>query len=133
MNNQYKKNFWAWHEIKNAIHHTSEKQIYFYEREVWFCSLGVNVGHEQDGGSKTFKRPVLILKKFNKETFWGIPVTSKNKTGKYYVRFRYKNRKYSLVLSQIRLLDSKRLTKKLTSLSKEKFKSIKEKIVSFLQ
>ncbi|MBU0577460.1 type II toxin-antitoxin system PemK/MazF family toxin [Patescibacteria group bacterium] len=133
MNNQYKKNFWDWHEIKNAIHHTSKKQVYFYEREIWFCSLGVNVGHEQDGGSKTFKRPVLVLKKFNKETFWGIPITSKNKIDKYHFQFQYKNRRYSLILSQVRLLDSKRLIKKINSLSKKEFDQIKEQFVKILQ
>ena len=28
--------------------------VYFHEREIWFCYLGVNIGSEQDGTRKTF-------------------------------------------------------------------------------
>jgi len=33
---------------------------------IWRCSLGVNLGVEADGKEEHFRRPVLILKAFNK-------------------------------------------------------------------
>ena len=121
------KNFLNWHCLKKKIHE-SPKSLYFHEREIWFCSLGLNVGYEQDGWHNNFERPVLILKKFNQRIFLAIPLTSKNKKGKYYYQFTYKNKKYSAILSQLRLLDSKRLSRKIRVLPKLDFEIIKKGI-----
>jgi hypothetical protein len=80
------KDFWKWHSLKSEI----EKQIpspLFYEREIWWCSVGANVGAEEDGKNDPFERPVLVLRKFNRDMFWGIPITSKEKYGEYYYPF----------------------------------------------
>ena len=37
------------------------------ERDIWWCSIGVNIGDEIDGKNELFHRPVLILKKFSSE------------------------------------------------------------------
>lgn len=37
--------------------------LFVKPREIRFAQLGVNVGNEEDGKGKAFKRPVLILKK----------------------------------------------------------------------
>ena len=132
--NEYKKDFWLWHGAKEKINQHDKSNVFFYEREIWFCSLGVNVGHEQDGTSKDlFERPVLVLKKFNEKTFWGIPITSNKKCGKYYYQFRCKNRIHSLILSQMRLFDSKRLTKKFASIEKIEFSCVKNRIIEILK
>jgi hypothetical protein len=42
------KDFPGWHYHKerlHAQHHTPT----FQEREIWWCSVGVNIGHEMDG------------------------------------------------------------------------------------
>lgn len=64
-----------------------EKQvkIVFKEREVWWCSIGMNIGVEIYGKGKKFTRPVLIFRKFNKDSFLGIPFTSQPKDGIWYV------------------------------------------------
>ena len=41
-----KKDFKSWHGKKESLHHEKERP-FFHEREVWFCSLGVNIGFEQ--------------------------------------------------------------------------------------
>jgi len=66
----YRKNFDTWNNHKKLIN--KQRAAPFYkEREVWWCALGVNVGFEQDGTGKNFDRPVLVLKGFNRETFFG--------------------------------------------------------------
>ena len=42
------KDFDKWNESKKVIHHNNEDKFY-HEREVWWCSLGINIGFEQDG------------------------------------------------------------------------------------
>ena len=72
------KDFLNWHRIKENIEFNNNR-VYFHKREIWWCSLGVNVGFEQDGKGKNFARPVLIFKKFNKEIFWALPISAKIK------------------------------------------------------
>jgi hypothetical protein len=80
-------------------------------RQIWFCNLGKNIGYEQNVKGKDFLRPVIILKKFNNEIFWAIPLTkSKKKDMAYYFTFVFKNNKNTAILSQLRMIDAKRLS-----------------------
>ncbi|PJF32835.1 MAG: hypothetical protein CUN57_03820, partial [Phototrophicales bacterium] len=63
------KDFDNWNVKKKSIH-TDDKAPFCHEREVWWCSLGVNVGFEQDGTGKNYDRPVVILRSFNKNVFF---------------------------------------------------------------
>jgi hypothetical protein len=40
------KDFWHWHAKKLVMHIGDEQRVYFNEREIWWCSLGLNVGYE---------------------------------------------------------------------------------------
>jgi mRNA interferase MazF len=119
-----KKDFLKWHKVKELIHDSREIP-YFYEREIWFCSLGLNLGFEQDGKNELFERPVVILRKFNKHVFLAVPLSSKVKRGKYYMVFVYENVEYTALLSQVRLLDSKRLTRKVRTLPDKDFERLR--------
>jgi len=115
------KDFEKWNKKKEKIDYKNER-VFFHEREIWWCSLGVNVGYEQDGKGKGFARPILVFKKFNKEIFWGIPITMASKTGKFYSPINLKdNKKRCAIISQIRLLDCKRLLDKIGVISKENY------------
>ena len=78
-----KKDFDRWNEQKKSIN-SSEDGKFFHEREVWWCSLGVNIGYEQDGKNELFERPVLVIKKFNRHVLWVLPLTSSNKRNEYH-------------------------------------------------
>ena len=62
---------------KKKLDREASQHLYFHEREVWFCSVGVNVGMERDARNTKFSRPVVIVKKFNEFMFWGVPLSSK--------------------------------------------------------
>jgi mRNA interferase MazF len=62
---------------KKESHYKVSPPPLFKERDIWWVSIGVNVGFEEDGKHEKFLRPVLILKKFNKELFLGIPNSDK--------------------------------------------------------
>ena len=100
----------------------------FKEREVWWCSLGVNVGDEQDGKGSSFTRPVLVLKKFNRNVFVGIPLSTQLKENQFYHRIHFRGIEQSLLLSQIRLMDAKRFRDKMGELSPPEIDKIKEKL-----
>ena len=123
------KDFSPWNNLKPQVHSKNIKEIYFYEREIWFVSCGLNVGFEQDGKGALYSRPVIILRKFSRHVFWGVPLTKILKEGKYYLKFQYDPKFESCaILSQLKLFDVHRLVRKDGRVSKSKFKDLKEKI-----
>lgn len=126
-----KKNFKTWHELKEKINN-KDNAAYFKEREVWFCYLGCNVGYEQDGKGKYFLRPVLIFKQFNKNVFLGIPLTNAVKNNKFYYTIKIQNKLHCLILSQIRLIDSKRLVNKKYIVDDYTFTKIKKAFIDLI-
>ena len=129
-----KKDFTNWHKVKTDIN-DFEKRVFFHEREIWFCSVGLNVGFEQDGVGDNFLRPVLIVRKFNNEVFWGIPLTKSNKAkdDRYYYSFSFVENVISLaILSQIRLIDAKRLARQIGTMEENDFENVKKKLKELL-
>jgi len=55
---------------KEKIFAWKKVRPFFHGREIWFCAIGANIRFEQDGSGTEFLRPVVIIKKFNKEVFW---------------------------------------------------------------
>lgn len=132
MTKEILEKFINWAKLKFHIHMGSDIAFYFREREIWWANLGANVGYEEEGKNENFERPILILKKFNRFMLWAIPLTSKNKTGKYYYQFEYKGEKFSAILSQLRVISSKRLSRKVWTLSEKDFNAIKTAIKAWL-
>jgi len=129
-----KKDFKKWHKIKTDINNV-EKRVFFHERDIWFCYVGANVGFEQDGSKEEYLRPVLIVRKFNNEIFWGIPLTKseKRKDSRYYYMFSFVEGITSLaILSQIKLIDAKRLARQVGIMKENDFEKIKKKLKEFL-
>ena len=121
------KKFLDWIKVKIFIH-ISDREIYFKDAEIWWASIGHNIGTESNGKNDTFERPVLIFKKFSRDSFWGIVISSQVKSGPYYYPFRLKKRRYYINLSQLRLLSSKRLLRHIGSLEPTDFIKIRNAI-----
>lgn len=113
--------------IKRKIRlHILIKGPFFKEGEIWWASLGQNVGVETNGKNKNYERPVLVLKKFNKDIFLAIPVSTKIKKDQYKVIFINEKIKYSANLSQMRTLDSKRLLRMVAKIDNSDFDELKK-------
>jgi len=125
------KNFQEWHTQKSDLHE-NKIRAFFHEREIWFASLGANIGFEQDGRGAKFLRPVIVIKKFNNEVNWCIPLTKNNKKGKYHFSFHLKDKISTAILSQIRLIDSERLQYKIGDMEQGDFDKVKEKLRQLL-
>jgi mRNA interferase MazF len=107
--NHYFKDFINWINSKISIN-SKRTAPPFREREIWWCSIGINVGMEIDGKGIGFARPVLIIKKFSKFQFWAVPITSKDKSDSpFYFPINYHNKVYYTCLVHLRSFDSKRL------------------------
>jgi mRNA-degrading endonuclease toxin of MazEF toxin-antitoxin module len=126
------KDFDNWNTRKKEIN--EREPNFYYEREIRWCSLGINIGFEQDGTSETYKRPVLIIKGFSRHVCLVVPLTTSKKENPYHLSVGIISGKEAFaILSQIRLIDTKRLHAPLAVLSKNKFKEIKKAIRIFFR
>lgn len=132
MNKEYSE----WHDKKKVLNEREDMDtIFFREKEVWWTALGVNIGFEQDGKGEEFRRPILILKKFNKYAVLAVPLTTKIKEGnKYYVPCSIVDDSIprTAIISQIRLIDTKRFIDKLGVADKDSYTKIKNAIKAML-
>jgi len=126
------KNFDTWNHEKKHIEVLPYERFHFHEREIWWASLGLNVGDEQDGKNDLFERPVLVLKKFNNRVVLVLPLTSQSKEGKFYQSIRYGEKTSTVILSQIRLLSVKRFRRFVRKISEGQFKTVQNKLQHLL-
>jgi len=118
-----------WTKLKCRIQSDTENEVHAKEREVWWASIGANVGSEQNGKNERFDRPVLVVRKFTGNTMLVVPMTSMEKVGSYYAAVRSDGHTTSTaILSQLRTISSKRLIKKQRMLSEEEFQEIRRRI-----
>lgn len=128
-----KKDFQIWHDKKAVIDEKSDR-LFFHEREIWFTHPGTNIGFEQDGKGELFGRPVIIFRKFNNLVFWAVPLTTRTKTGRYYVTINLDDGVNRMaILSQLRLVDAKRIYQKIGVIDEKTHKELKERIVKLCQ
>jgi mRNA interferase MazF len=119
------KNFDAWNEVKKID--DSNSRQFFKERDIWWVSLGINVGDEEDGKGDMYIRPVLVIRKFNNNVFWGCPLSKKIKINNpYYISIELPAGTRSVIVSQMRLLDTKRLKEKIVMCGIADFDKIKK-------
>lgn len=127
------KHFIDWILTKIIIDKKERRDIIINEYQVFWCSLGENVGDEENGKGEIFRRPVLIFKKFNNNIFWGIPLSTKIKDNKYYVKILLKDEHVSAMVSQLRILDSRRLDEYIGYISRVDFNKIQNQIIDIIR
>ena len=128
------KDFDAWNEVKKITNENIRYfSLFFKEREIWWMYFGLNMGGELAGKGSEYVRPVLIIKKFNKNLFWGCAISSKLKPNNdYYFQIFTKDGPRSVILSQLRLYDLQRLRNKMDVCTLGDFCKIKQAIKDML-
>ena len=114
-----------------------EKKI-IDSRDLHFCrtrNLVVFNWHqcrvESDGKHELFERPVLVVRKFNRRLFWGVPLTTSTKARPHIVNLSFRGRRDKVpkerrfVLQQMRSFDALRLNRRMGKLSQSHFDLIK--------
>ena len=127
------KDFDSWNKEKKKLHLVGFEHLRFHEREIWWCSLGINLGDEEDGKNQLFERPILVVKKFNDRLAWAIPMTTKLKSSKYYYVIHYKGKNFSLILSQLRLVSVKRFRRLIRKLPNNEFLSVPHSLATLIK
>ena len=95
--------------------------------------MGVNIGFEQDGSGDEYRRPVLILKGLSKRTLLAVPLTTSDKS--HIMRppiGKVEGEEAHALLSQLRVVDTKRLVRKIGYLDKEIFERIRKTVKDIL-
>lgn len=102
-------------------------------REIWWASVGENIGVEEDGKGIRQMRPVLVLKVLNEQSVLVVPLTSSSKESKYKISVGTMDigmgqvQNYA-VISQLKMLDTKRLDQKKFMVDETIFEEIKKAI-----
>jgi mRNA interferase MazF len=121
------KQFKKWIIKKESIHNRN-KVPSFKEKHIFWCGLGENIGNEENGKNTNFERPVLIIRKFNKNLFWGVPLTTKIKDNPFYIKITFRGKIQCAMITHIRVMDSKRLYNYFGELDKKDFEKVKQAV-----
>lgn len=119
------KKFLEWFRLKEQLHEKEHQPPMVSRGDIWWASVGENVGSEINGKSDLFSRPVIIFKKLAHGFYFIIPTTTKIKEGTWYVSFRHGDRDMAACLHQARAIDYRRLSSKLGTLDDEDLSRIK--------
>lgn len=119
------KHFLEWIGLKERLHNAMHKPPLVSEREIWWASVGENVGSEIDGKNSLFSRPVIIYKKLAHGFYFVIPTTTKSREGTWYASFKQHDREMIACLHQARAIDHRRLSSKIGTLDDNDFGRVK--------
>lgn len=129
---KHKKDFDKWNGVKKYTQY-NRKPKYFRQGEIWWCRLGVNVGHEEDGKGEELQRPVLVIKKFNNRLCFAVPLSTINKTNPFYKECCARQSKVVrfAIISQLKALDSSRFIKRIGSIEEHYMSEINKSLRRF--
>lgn len=124
----------TWNTKKQKIQLSEHSQeMYFKEGQIWWCSLGLNIGSESFGKGEHFRRPVLIIKKLSADLCIVLPLTSKEKNGTWFIDITFQGETRWVMLYQIRTLNKKRFYLKIGELDNADLARVKEKLEQLLK
>lgn len=123
-----------WNEKKKLIEQDERfKSIYFRQGDIWWCSIGKNIGTESFGKGENFRRPILILKKLSAEMCIALPISTQKKEGSWFVEIVFQNEKRWVLLHQIRMVHVKRFQRHMGEIAPEDMFLVKEKLKILLE
>lgn len=128
----YQKNFDAWNEKKKLIHER-RPPAHFKPGEVWWCSIGSNIGHEEDGKNEWFERPVCIIQRFGNELAWVVPLTTRPQNGVFSIQTMVNKTPNWAMVVHLDLLSARRLHRRLGNVSVATVIQIRDKIIDLLK
>ena len=119
------KNFDEWNKIKKKVN--IEKPRFYTVREIWWCRFGLNIGTEQDGKGEKYVRPCVILRGFGADACLVVPLTTSRREHVLRIDIGFVDGDLSKAnLSQIRVIDTRRLQNKIEFLEKGAFVKLKK-------
>ena len=121
------KDFDSWNKVKKQTN--VERPRLYTVREIWWCRLGVNIGTEQDGGDRMFIRPVVILRAFGPDPVMVAALPPSELLHPLRIQVGViQGEKASALLSQLRVVDTRRLIEKVGFLDKGTFTQLRKAV-----
>ena len=121
---------WAVQKIK-AQEKPRNKIPMFESGQFWWVNIGRNIGIETYGKGNDYRRSVIIIRKYNKNQLLIAPTTSSANEHSDYFKFEFFDEKTnkivvrSIILSQLKTIDSKRLIRRIPhKFSTKRFKRL---------
>jgi mRNA interferase MazF len=122
---EYFKDFDKWDKIAKSVDQNNKnREIFFREQEIWWCSVGVNIGSEIDGKNDQFERPVLVIRKINNELIFVAPLTTKIVDNKFRINVRCANIDSQILLNQCKTISTRRLLRNIGIVKKKVFQEV---------
>lgn len=114
-----KKEYKKWHRIKSKIEEGALNDITVKAGDVWWGSIGLNIGSEVDGKNRMFERPLLVTEVLDLGLITVAPLTSKLKTLPDRYQVSVNGLASDVLLIQERTISIKRLQRKMGEISKQ--------------
>jgi len=140
MAQEHIKDFDTWNKVKKQTEET-KREVFAHPREVWWCSLGVNIGAEIDGKNDSFERPVIVMKVYNRETMLVLPTTGRAKLNKFHLPLEIESlnketkeitsKTVHVKLTQARVISNRRLIRKVGVIEEGAFLNIQKAFRAF--
>ena len=115
--------FLNWILLKARLHENAAMPS-VREGEIWWAAIGKNVGVEINGKNEKFSRPVLVFKKFGRQSIFALPLTSKPHDGNWYIPIKFRQKDSWVILVQARIISVNRLYSRMGMLSDYEFKKV---------
>lgn len=125
------KDFDNWNIKKKTLDKKSQRLL-IKEGQIWWCSIGVNVGEEVFGKGSNFRRPVIILRKVTGNSCIAIPTTSQKREGSWYHKINIHGIERFALMHQIRFISANRLSVRESELPAKDLEELKKSVGKFL-
>ena len=125
------KDFDKWNMKKKKLD-KNKRDLLFKEGEIWWCSLGVNIGEEVYGKGENFRPPVVILKKLSHNSCIVMPTSTKKREGSWYHHLNVQDKDRFVLMHQIRFISANRLYVRESTLSRDEFTALKKSAATLL-
>ena len=125
------KDFDAWNTKKKELN-KNKRNLLFKEGEIWWCSLGINIGEEIYGKGGNFRRPVIIFKKLSRNSCIVIPTSTQKREGSWYHYLCVQNKERWVLMNQTRFVSANRLYVRESTLSNDDLDKLKKSVSRLL-
>ena len=92
----------------------------------------MNIGREQNGGGDNFERPIIIIKKLSPDTLVAVPLSTKKRMDQFQVVVTFGNLINYGLIDQVRVIDSKRLLRKIGMVKSLEFEEMRRKLIGII-
>ena len=127
MSHAHDKPFDEWNGQKKQVERERPTQQ-AKRREIWWADLGINIGHEQDGGGPRFERPALILRVFGNDTCLIAPLTNAPGGSRFHFDLECHGYRSRVVISQLRIISTQRLSRRIERIDYATFVKLVEEV-----